>query len=78
MPSQHANTHGYLKWGAVLTLLVATATVANLRGQDVARLSHCEAQIEGLAKDMRELRVLRIIQERIAAKLGVSTDVDFE
>ena len=36
MPNQH--THGYLKWGAVLTLLVATATVANLRGQDVARL----------------------------------------
>ena len=78
MPHQQTNSHGYLKWGAVLTLIIAVATVANLRGQDVARLGHCETKIEGLAEDMKELRVLRIIQERIAAKLGVSTDVDFE
>ncbi len=66
-----------LAWGAIVAACLGAIAGANVWGRYAARLDSCERTLVHHAGDLKEIRVVRIIVERLAAERGISTEVNF-
>lgn len=65
-----------LAWGAIIAACLAAVAGANVWGRYAARLDTCERRIANHTQELKEIRVVRIIVERLAAQQGISTEVN--